>query len=138
MRYRAEILYNFKEDLKKGGRLFLTPAIMQESYEEIKAIGGCGRPNPSDLTMVNPINHHNILYSLTGKNMQAVPYDYHADDPVSCPAKPEEPLVEQYYNEGVVIDGAVSDSRAEHFPEGDLFGAKFNYEVRILDASPLP
>ena len=138
MRYRAEILYNFKEDLKKGGRLFLTPAIMQESYEEIKAIGGCGRPNPSDLTIVNPINHHNILYSLTGKNMQAVPYDYHADDPVSCPAKPEEPLVEQYYNEGVVIDGAVSDSRAEHFPEGDLFGAKFNYEVRILDASPLP
>ena len=84
------------------------------------------------------LNHQNILFSLTGKNLQVTPYNYHTDKPVSCPAKPEEPLVEQYYNEGVVIDGAVSDSRAEHFPEGDLFGAKFNYEVRILDASPLP
>src|SRR3989339_835573 len=135
--YRAEILYNFKEDLKTGGRIFLTPAIMQEPYEEIKGITGCGSGPLESLSMVNPVNHHNLLYSLTGKNLEVTPYDYHTDDPASCPAKEEEPLIEKYYIDGVVIDGAKNESKAEHFPNADLFGALFNYNIRILKAEPL-
>ncbi|MBI2472970.1 hypothetical protein HYV70_00235 [Candidatus Uhrbacteria bacterium] len=136
IKYKADILYNFKEDLDKGGRLLLTPAILQEPYEEILNISGCGSGPLTSLDMVNPVNHHNILYSLTGKNLQVTPYNYHSEEPVSCPAKPEEPFIQKFYNDGFMIDGASKGSKAEHFPDADLFGAQFDYVIEVTDAQP--
>ena len=137
IKYKADILYNFKEDLDEGGRLLLTPAILQEPYEEILGISGCGSGPLTSLDMVNPVNHHNILYSLTGKNLQVTPYDYHTQEPVSCPAKPEEPFIQQFYNDGFIIDGAIEGSEAEHFPNADLFGAQFDYTIEIMDTQAI-
>lgn len=136
--YTADLLYNFKEDLNTGGRLYLMPKIVKDPYEEIKAIAGCGRPDPNDLTKVNPINHHNLLYSLTGENLTVTPYDYHTDAPVSCAAtEQEEPAtVAQYYINGFIIEGATKDAKAEHFPNAKLYAADFTYDISVLDAQP--
>src|SRR3989339_834254 len=140
MKYRADIFYNLKDDLKTGGRLYLSPTVLQEPTEEIKNIFGCGAQGGlKDLSMVNPPIHHNLLYGLIGKNLQATPYTYQTDeDDPSCPSPPEKPLTEQYYHQGVLIDGAVKESRAEHFPNADLFGAQFTYDIRIENDTALP
>lgn len=136
--YRAELRYNLKEDLKNGGRMFLFPMIQQTPYEEIKNVFGCEASGGlRDLSMVNPVNHHNILYSMTGKNMQTTPYDVPVQEPISCPADDETSYREQYYNDGLVINGLIKGSKAEHFPDGDLYGAKFHYDIGITSTSPL-
>lgn len=134
--YTGDIRYNFKEDLKTGGRIILKSTVGQQPYEEIQSIAGCGRPNPSDLTKVDPINHHNFLYSLTGENLQITPYNNSFDAKTACPAEPEENVIEEVYTKGVVVNGADTDAKAEHFPEADLYGAKFKYDITVLDAQP--
>ena len=136
LKYEAELFYNFKEDLEEGGRLLLFPSILTDPYEEIRNISGCGSGSLTDLSMVNPVNHHNILYSLTGKNLEVTPYNYQFEKDVSCPARPEDPFIEQYYVDGVMIDGASKGSEAKYFPSSNLFGAQFDYKVKITDTTP--
>jgi hypothetical protein len=139
MKYQADILYNIKDDLKTGGRIYLRPMILEEPFEEIKDIFGCGASGGlKNLSMVNPRIHHNILYSLIGKNLEMTPYTYNINEEISCPAEEEEPITMDYYTNGVLINGANKGNLSEHFPDSDLFGAKFDYQIRVESATPLP
>lgn len=134
--YQAEIFYNYKEDLKTGGRMLLLPTLTTEPWEELTYIKSPHRLDPYDLQGA-PTHHTNVKSALDGTDLVAEPYTYAAPSDVSCPAQAEPDFTQQYYVDGVRLDGIKADSKAEHFTDSSLYAAQFKYDITVTDAQPL-